>query len=230
MNVLVLYYDHEAIVHKLTAGLKESSVLLDVCNLRQEFVDHIYHHSYGALFIDGTVGRDEVLKILQKIRAAFIETPLVVIYNQEFSLTERMRLRTEFEAVFFLGFPFLYEELADVMSRIKNFSKDQTLNRDFLKVADLELNSQRHQAIRQNRKITLKNREFSLLKCLMEHSGMILTRTALVDMVWDRNADIFTNTVDVHINNLRKKIDLGFDRKLIHTVHGVGYMLSEQGP
>ena len=96
-----------------------------------------------------------------------------------------------------------------------------------LKVGDLTLDILSRKAMRDGRAITLKPREYKLLEYLMRHGGQVVTRTMLLENVWDYHFDPQTNVIDVHISNLRQKIDAGFDRPLLHTVRGAGYRLGD---
>jgi DNA-binding response OmpR family regulator len=92
-----------------------------------------------------------------------------------------------------------------------------------LTVADVVLDVQNHTVARGKKQLKLNRKEFTLLEYLMRNAGMLLTRQMILEHVWDTNADPFTNTVEVHIRFLRRKLDEGFKRKLIQTVHGYGY-------
>jgi len=92
-------------------------------------------------------------------------------------------------------------------------------------VADLELDLRRHKVTRAGEPIELTLKEFGLLEYLMTNAGHALSRTMIIERVWGASFDSFSNVIDVHINHLRRKIDKGFDRKLIHTLKGVGYVL-----
>jgi two-component system OmpR family response regulator len=98
-----------------------------------------------------------------------------------------------------------------------------------LKIADLELNLLARTATRAGRPIDLQPREFRLLEYLMRHAGQVVTRTMLLEQVWDYNFDPQTNVIDVHVSRLRAKIDKGVDTALIHTVRGAGYMIDASG-
>ena len=97
------------------------------------------------------------------------------------------------------------------------------------RVGDLELDRLSHRVTRGGTEITLQPREFRLLEYLMKHAGQVVTRTMLLEHVWDYHFDPQTNVIDVHVSRLRSKIDKGFDRALIHTVRGAGYMVRAGG-
>jgi len=99
---------------------------------------------------------------------------------------------------------------------------------DILKVGDLSLSTSTHQAKRGEREIELTAKEYALLEYFMRNPNRILTRTLIVEHVWDYHFDSSTNVVDVYVNYLRKKIDRGFEKKLIHTFRGSGYMIKDE--
>jgi two-component system OmpR family response regulator len=126
----------------------------------------------------------------------------------------------------YLPKPFSFAEL---LARIRALlRRGAALAATPLSVADLTIDLLAHSVERAGRRIDLTAREFALLEYLARNAGQVLTRTMLLDHVWDMNRDAFTNVVDVHINRLRKKIDSGFERPLIQTVRGVGYVLRDE--
>ena len=96
-----------------------------------------------------------------------------------------------------------------------------------LKVGDLELDRLAHRVTRGGRAIPVQPREFRLLEYLMKHAGQVVTRTMLLENVWDYHFDPQTNVIDVHVSRLRSKVDKGFDRPLLHTIRGAGYMIRD---
>jgi len=120
--------------------------------------------------------------------------------------------------------PFDSDEL---LARLKVKLRNLPGNADKLKVADLELNLADHEVKRKNKIINLTPQEFKLLQYLMINKGHILTRDMILSRLWDSSPDIETRVVDVYIGYLRKKIDFGFEQKLIHSVRGFGYMIKE---
>jgi two-component system OmpR family response regulator len=110
----------------------------------------------------------------------------------------------------------------EVLSRRRG-SREETVYR----VGDLELDRLSHQVARAGREIDLQPREFRLLEYLMKHAGQVVTRTMLLENVWDYHFDPQTNVIDVHISRLRSKIDKGFSQALLHTVRGAGYVIRD---
>ena len=126
----------------------------------------------------------------------------------------------------YLPKPYSFSELlarVEVLARRRGGRNEDTVYR----VADLELDRLSHQVKRGTEEISLQPREFRLLEYLMKHAGQVVTRTMLLEHVWDYHFDPQTNVIDVHISRLRSKIDKGFDRPLLHTIRGAGYMIRD---
>jgi two-component system, OmpR family, copper resistance phosphate regulon response regulator CusR len=124
--------------------------------------------------------------------------------------------------------PFEFRELVARIKALHKRNHAQTLPKPVLKVADLELNLDEKLAIRGDKKIELTAKEFALLEYLMRNRNRVVSRVDIAEKVWDINFDTGTNTIDVYINFLRKKIDKNFPLKLIHTLVGMGYMMKEE--
>jgi len=121
--------------------------------------------------------------------------------------------------------PFAFRTIANEVRTMVYLQREQSTYQ-VLKIRELELNRDTHEVRWQGRPIQLRHKEFVLLEFLMLNAGKLLSRETILESVWDRNANIFTNTVDVHINKLRKKIDYNVSEKFIHTVHCSGYIFS----
>jgi DNA-binding response OmpR family regulator len=123
----------------------------------------------------------------------------------------------------YLTKPFSFEEL---LARVKVLLRRPTSNKtSILKVADLELNQISHEVKRMSKAIVLRSKEFALLEYFMVHAGQMISRSMISEHVWDEQFDSMSNLIDVHVRNLRSKIDNGFKKKLIHTLRGSGYIL-----
>ena len=127
----------------------------------------------------------------------------------------------------YLTKPFAFAELQARVKALLRRGKTET--QDTLQVADLRVDFNKRQVTRGGKKIDLTLKEYALLEYLVRNAGQVLSRSMIVDHVWDQSFDSFTNVVDVYIRYLRNKIDQGFEPKLIHTVRGVGYVLNAEG-
>src|SRR6185436_1172660 len=120
--------------------------------------------------------------------------------------------------------------LAELSARLRAVLRRGAARENVLRVADLELDTVTRIARRAGRRIDLKPKEYALLEYLLRNSGRPLTKTLIIEHVWDIHFDSVSNVVEVHINALRNKIDRGFQPSLIHTIRGVGYMLTDDAP
>lgn len=161
------------------------------------------------------------LQVVQALRNAGRSTPILVLSALE-SVDERVKgLRAGGDD--YLGKPFAIEEL---LARVESLARRaSSASLTVLRVEDLEIDLLQRTAVRAGRPIELTAREFRLLEFLARHAGQVVTRTMLLQGVWDIHYDPQTNVVDVHVSRLRQAIDRDFDRQLIHTVRGVGYSL-----
>jgi two-component system OmpR family response regulator len=125
----------------------------------------------------------------------------------------------------YLAKPYAFSELLARVETLARRRPKGTPEETVFKVADLTLDRLSHKVTRRGEEIVLQPREFRLLEYLMQHAGKVVTRTMLLEHVWDYHFDPQTNVIDVHVSRLRQKIDRGFERPLLHTVRGAGYSL-----
>ena len=185
-------------------------------------VDHAGNGRDG-LFLASTESYDAV--VLRTLRGAGNTTP-VLLLTALADVDHRVEgLRAGSDD--YLAKPFAYAELSARLDGIVRRGAVPGTAPGRLEVADLTLDLERRDALRGGRRIALQPREFRLLEYLMRHKGRAVTRTMLLEAVWDYHFDPQTNVIDVHVSRLRQKIDQGFDRPLLHTVRGVGYRLGD---
>jgi len=177
---------------------------------------------YDVLVVDRMLPRRDGLSVIAGLRARGLTTP-VLILSALGEVDDRVTgLRAGGDD--YLTKPYAFSELlarVEVLNRRAARPESETVYR----VGDLELDRLAHVARRAGRDIPLQPREFRLLEYLMRHAGQVVTRTMLLENVWDYHFDPQTNVIDVHVSRLRGKIDKGFDKELLHTVRGAGYML-----
>jgi two-component system OmpR family response regulator len=174
--------------------------------------------------VDRMLPNVDGLAIVQTIRAADNQTP-VLFLSALGEVDDRVK-GLKAGADDYLVKPFAFAELLariEAMARRKESSALVTQ----LKVSDLEMDLLSHKVTRGGQNIILQPREFRLLEYLMKHAGQVVTRTMLLENVWDYHFDPQTNVIDVHISRLRQKIDKEFEKPLLNTVRGAGYMLNE---
>jgi DNA-binding response OmpR family regulator len=164
--------------------------------------------------------------VLQRLREGGRQTPVIFLTARD-AVEDRVK-GLNLGADDYLVKPFSFSEL---LARLHALLRrgPRCLDNPIL-VGDLSVNLLNRVVHRGGRRIDLSPREFALLEYMVRHAGQILSRTMLLEHVWDMNQDPMTNVIDVHVNRLRRKIDTGFDRPLIHTIRGVGYVLREEEP
>jgi two-component system, OmpR family, response regulator len=177
---------------------------------------------YDVLVVDRMLPKRDGLSVIAALRAKGIETP-VLILSALGEVDDRVTgLRAGGDD--YLTKPYAFSELlarVEVLARRKGRGDVETVYR----IGDLELDRLSHSVRRAGQEIVLQPREFRLLEYLMRHAGQVVTRTMLLENVWDYHFDPQTNVIDVHISRLRSKIEKGFDKPVLHTVRGAGYML-----
>jgi two-component system OmpR family response regulator len=179
---------------------------------------------YDALIVDRMLPGVDGLTVIRTLRASNNGTPALIL-SALGEVDDRVSgLRAGGDD--YLVKPFAFTELvARLEALIRRASAKSTSAATTLQVADLQMDLLRREVRRGDRAIDLQPREFQLLEFLMRHTGQVVTRTMLLEGVWDYHFDPQTNVIDVHISRLRAKIDKGFDRPLLHTVRGAGYRL-----
>ena len=180
---------------------------------------------YDVLIVDRMLPKMDGLSLIGGLREQKIETP-VLILSALGQVDDRVKgLRAGGDD--YLAKPYAFSELlarVEILSRRKNGAPSAPTT---LRVADLELDRLGHTLTRAGKDIPLQPREYRLLEYLMRHAGQVVTRTMLLEHVWDYHFDPQTNVIDVHISRLRAKIDKGFNTPLLQTVRGAGYMIRD---
>jgi two-component system, OmpR family, response regulator len=226
MRVLVIEDDREAAAY-MAKGLAESGHVVDVAGSGRDGLLMAAGTPYDVLVVDRMLPELDGLGVVQTLRATGNQTP-VLFLSALGAVDDRVKgLRAGGDD--YLVKPYAFSELLarlDALARRRGGGKVETR----LAVADLEMDLLTRQVTRAGRVIDLQPREFQLLEALMRHPGQVMTRTMLLEKVWDYSFDPQTNVIDVHISRLRRKIDDGFDRPLIHTVRGAGYVLRADRP
>ena len=179
--------------------------------------------AYDALVVDRMLPSLDGLSVIETLRKARRETPVLILSALD-AVDERVRgLRAGGDD--YLTKPFAFAELLARLEVLVHRRRGGAAPATVLRVADLELDLLSRRVQRGGREIDLKTREFQILEFLMRNAGRVVTRTMLLESVWDFHFDPKTNVIDVHVSRLRQKIDKGEGRALIQTVRGSGYML-----
>nr|WP_321457670.1 response regulator transcription factor [uncultured Cohaesibacter sp.] len=223
MRILIIEDDIEAAAY-LAKGLKEAGHHCEHASDGALGYDMAANSSYDVMIVDRMLPKRDGLSIIEQRRQEGDQTP-VLILSALGEVDDRVTgLRAGGDD--YLTKPYAFTELLariEVMARRRNPGEVETVYR----VADLELDRLSHTVKRAGETILLQPREFRLLEYLMKNAGQVVTRTMLLENVWDYHFDPQTNVIDVHISRLRSKIDKGFDPALLQTVRGSGYSLRE---
>jgi DNA-binding response OmpR family regulator len=176
---------------------------------------------YDVIVLDIMLPKKNGIEVLKSIRATGNTTP-VLILTAKGSLEDKVEGLDE-GADDYLVKPFAF---AEFIARVRSLGRRSVVEKSTtLKLADLELDTLTRKAKRSGKEIELTNREYALLEYFVRNANRVLTRTVISEHIWEYNFDTGTNIVEVYVNKLRNKIDSGFDKKLIRTVRGAGYMM-----
>ena len=224
MRILIIEDDREAAAY-LAKALGESGHVADVARDGLEGLGRAQDESHDVLIVDRMLPKLDGLSLIGNLRSQGVETP-VLILSALGQVDDRVKgLRAGGDD--YLSKPYAFSEL---LARIESLARrkapgggEQTTYR----VGPLELDRLSHKLLRAGKEIILQPREFRLLEYLMKHAGQVVTRTMLLENVWDYHFDPQTNVIDVHISRLRAKIDKGAEQPLLQTVRGAGYMIRD---
>ena len=223
MHTLVIEDDTDTASY-IAKGLKQHGHTVDQSNDGKDGLFMALEEEYDIIILDRMLPGLDGLSILKTLRSAGCRTP-VIILSALGEVDDRVQgLKAGGDD--YLVKPFAFAELLariEVLMRRGDMKPDDSR----LKVADLELDRLTHRVKRAGQSIDLQPREYQILEYLMRHAGQIVTRTMLLENVWDYHFDPQTNIIDVHISRLRNKIDKGFEPPLLQTVRGAGYCLRE---
>lgn len=220
---ILLIEDDESLAGHISAGLREAGhIVTHRADGREGLLDATCE-TYDVIVLDRMLPSIDGLKILATLRATGDETP-VIILSALAEVDERVRgLRAGGDD--YLGKPFALAELIARVETLGRRSSGQIQSNDTIEVGDLVIDLAGHVVRRGPRKIQLTAREFRILSYLARNAGRVVTRSMLLENVWDYSFDPQTNIIDQHISNLRQKIDKDSDSPLIHTVRGAGYVM-----
>jgi heavy metal response regulator len=217
--------DDKSIVRFVKKGLAENSYSVDAAFDGEEGLHLALHGSYDLIILDILLPKMDGREVLKRLRKMEILTPVIFLTakDTEKDIVQGLNLGADD----YLTKPFSFNEL---LARIRALLRRGKMvsSTSVLQIANLILDVEGHRVFRDKMKIELTPKEYTLLEFLMRHPGQIVTRTMIAEKVWDYHFDTGTNIVDVHVSHLRNKIDKDFERKLLHTVKGVGYVLEER--
>jgi two-component system OmpR family response regulator len=224
MRILIIEDDRETADY-LRKGLAENGHVVDHAPTGPQGLAMALESVYDALIVDRMLPGLDGLSVIQALRKEQLNTP-VLILSALGQVNDRVRgLKAGGDD--YLVKPFAFSELLARLEALGRRTSPEEKVVTTLRLADLEMNLLARTVTRARHPIELQPREFRLLEYLLRHAGQVVTRTMLLEGVWDYHFDPQTNVIDVHISRLRAKIDKGFEEPLLHTVRGAGYTLRE---
>ena len=223
MRILVVE-DERDLNRILTKTLSAEGCSVDACFDGLEALDYLSGASYDVIVLDRMMPRMDGMELLSRLRAQGDETPVIFLTAKD-AVAERVR-GLDAGADDYLVKPFSFDEL---MARIRVVTRKHSgSTTNLFTVGDLTVDTGAHTVRRGEKNINLSTKEFALLEYMIRNKGVVLSRESIENNLWNYDYSGGSNVVDVYISYLRRKIDSGWPRKLIHTVWGVGWVLREE--
>jgi heavy metal response regulator len=225
MHILVVE-DEKKVASFIKRGLEAAHYSVEVEHDGEAAMKRLLEEEYDLVILDVMLPKLDGLSLMKEIRQRRINVPVLVLTARVTVADKVMGL--DLGADDYLTKPFAFEELlARVRALLRRGSAAAPA---MLAIANLRVDPATHEVTRGSKKIELTAKEYALLEFLLRRRDQVLSRAVIAQHVWGVNYDTFTNVIDVYVNYLRKKIDSGFEPKLIHSVRGVGYVLKEESP
>lgn len=220
MRILIVE-DEKKVARLLQQGLEEEHYQVDVAHDGERGATLAAETRYDLIILDVLMPRKNGLAVLRELRSKQISTPILMLTAK--GATDDKVEGLDAGADDYLTKPFAFAEL---LARIRSLLRRNTNEAaTVLQVGNLRLDTVARRATRGERTIDLTGKEYALLEYFMRNVNQVLTRTLISEQIWHYHFDTKTNIVDVYVNHLRSKIDEGFDKRLLHTVRGVGYVM-----
>lgn len=226
MRLLLIEDDRDAAAY-LVKALRESGHAVDHAADGVVGYDLAHEGGYDVLVIDRMLPKMDGLSLISALRAQKNETPTLIL-SALAQVDDRVKgLRAGGDD--YLTKPYAFSELLARIEALARRRPKGEVEETVYRVGDLSLDRLSHKVTRAGEEIVLQPREFRLLEYLMQNAGKVVTRTMLLEQVWDYHFDPQTNVIDVHVSRLRAKVDRDFEAQLIQTVRGAGYMIRDGG-
>ena len=220
----LLVEDEKKVADFVARGLRAERFAVDVANDGNVGWDFASRFEYDVIILDLMLPGLSGTELLERIRRKSESTPVLVLTARD-ATADKVR-HFEAGADDYLTKPFAFAEL---LVRARALLRRGPINRSsVLRIADLELDRLAQQVKRAGKKVTLTSKEYALLEYLLSNTGRVLSRTMIIEHVWDQSFQGLTNIVDVYVRHLRTKVDDGHPKKLIRTIRGAGYCLSDE--
>ena len=223
MRILVVE-DEKDLRNIIKKRLVREHYSVDVCGDGEEALDYIEMASYDGILLDIMIPGKDGFAVLKEVRQKGNDTPILLLTARD-SVGDRVK-GLDLGADDYLTKPFAFEELL-ARIRVMMRRKPQFITNQ-LKIANLILDRDTRVVTRAGKEINLSSKEFMVLECLMRNQNIVMTRQQIEQNAWNYDFEGESNVIDVYIRYLRKKIDDGYDKKLIHTVRGIGYVMREE--
>jgi heavy metal response regulator len=223
MRILVVE-DEKKVASFIKRGLEEEQYEVSTAADGEEGLKLALEKQFDLIVLDWMLPKKDGLSVLKDLRERKNVTPILMLTAKD--SVEDIVAGLDSGSDDYLTKPFAFAEL---LARVRALMRRSELDRGAeIRFADLRLDPVTHKVWRKEKEIDLTAKEYGLLEYFMRNPHQVLTRTMIAEHVWDYTFDSFTNIIDVYVNYLRKKIDRDADKKLIHTVRGVGYILKEE--
>ena len=223
MKILIVE-DEAAIARMLKDGLEDAGFSVDIASDGDQAVSMGRSELYRLIVLDLMLPRRDGLEVCRELRAMRTTTPILMLTARD-AIGDRIK-GLDMGADDYLPKPFDFHEL---LARARALIRRDRMHRSkMITVDDLEIDCERRRVSRAGKLLQLSPREYDLLVALATHAGSIVTREMIQDQVWD-GVDMYSNSVNVYVGMLRKKVDAGHAHRLIQTVHGLGYTLQPRG-
>ena len=220
---ILLVEDEEKVARFIKEGLTAEGYEVEIAADGKSGERKALDGDFDLILLDVLLPKKNGFEVLHALRSNGLRTPIMMLTAR--SATEDVVQGLDHGAEDYLTKPFAFNEL---LARIRSLLRRERQSPTVYRLADLHLNTMTRKATRGGTVIELTAREFALLEYLMRHPHTLITRQQLAKEIWGFNFDPGTNIIDVYINHLRKKIDLGFEKKLLHTERGKGYYVSDK--
>jgi heavy metal response regulator len=222
MRILIVE-DDKRFAEFLKKGLSEEFYAVDVFHDGEDGIFWAAENEYDVIILDIMLPKKDGISVCRELRAKGIVTPIIMLTAKD-TVEDKVK-GLDVGADDYLGKPFSFDELLARIRALLRRSQDYKI--PILTIADLELDPALRKVTRAGKEIMLTGKEYALLEYFVRNKGRVLTETRIVEHVWDMNYDPETNVVNVYIYRLRNKVDKGFEKRLIHTVRGSGYMMKD---
>jgi len=222
MRILIIE-DDKKVAAFLKKGLEEEQYAVDVQYDGADGAFWASEYPYDVILLDIMLPKKDGLAVCKELRAKGLNTPIIMLTAKD-TVPDKIA-GLDVGADDYLAKPFSFAEL---LARLRSvMRRSQEYKTPVLTLADLQLDPASRRVTRGGKEMTLTGKEYALLEYLLRNKGRIVTETLIVEHVWDMNYEPGTNVLNVYIHHLRNKLDKGFDKKLLHTIRGAGYILRE---